>query len=59
MEGRTYTIVCRLDEVEFRKLKDEADAIGLNTSDYIRMITRLPIERKRADDPDSFIVIEP
>lgn len=54
-----YTITCRLDEADFRKLRDDADAMELNTSDYIRLLTRLPIECKDGDDPDSFIVIDP
>lgn len=59
MEEKTHTITCRLDEADFRKLKDEADAMELNTSDYIRLLTRLPIECKDGDNPDSLIVIDP
>lgn len=59
MEEKTHTITCRLDEADFQKLKSEAAAMGLNTSDYIRMLTRLPIECKDGDDPDSFVIIDP
>ena len=31
----------------------------LNTSDYIRLLTRLPIECKDGYDPDSFVTIDP
>lgn len=31
----------------------------LNTSDYIRLLTRLPIECKIGDDPDSYVIIDP
>lgn len=59
MEEKTHTITCRLNEADFRKLKDEADAMELNTSDYIRLLTRLPVECKCTDDPDSLIIIDP
>lgn len=59
MEEKTHTITCRLDEPDFQKLKSEAAAMGLNTSDYIRLLTRLPIEYKIDDDPDSFVIIDP
>lgn len=59
MEEKTHTITCRLDEADFRKLKDEANAMELNTSDYIRMLTRLPIECKIGDDADSVIIVDP
>ena len=59
MEEKTHTITCRLDESDFQKLKSEAAAIGLNTSDYIRLLTRLPIEYKIDDDLDSFVIIDP
>lgn len=59
MEEKTHTITCRLEEADFRKLRDEADAMELNTSDYIRMLTRLPIEMKIGDDADSTIIIDP
>ena len=58
MEEETHTTTCRLDEVDFRKLKDEADAMELNTSDYIRMLTRLPVECKGADDSNSLTIID-
>lgn len=59
MEEKTHTITCRLDEPDFQKLKSEAAAMGLNTSDYIRLLTRLPIEYKIDEDPDSFVIIDP
>lgn len=59
MEEKTHTITCRLDEPDFQKLKSEAAAMELNTSDYIRPLTRLPIECKVGEDPDSFIIIDP
>ena len=59
MDEKTHTITCRLDEPDFQKLKSEVAAMGLNTSDYIRLLTRLPIEYKIDDDPDSFIIIDP
>ncbi len=59
MEEKTHTITCRLDEADFQKLKSEAAAMELNTSDYIRMLTRLPVECKDSDDPDSFVIIDP
>lgn len=59
MDEKTHTITCRLDEPDFQKLKSEATAMELNTSDYIRLLTRLPIECKIGDDPDSFVIIDP
>lgn len=59
MDEKAHTITCRLDEPDFQKLKSEAAAMGLNTSDYIRLLTRLPIECKIGEDPDSFVVIDP
>lgn len=59
MEEKTHTITCRLDESDFQKLKSEAAAMELNMSDYIRMLTRLPIEVKISDDADSVIIIDP
>ncbi len=59
MEEKTHTITCRLDEPDFQKLKSEAAAMELNTSDYIRLLTRLPIECKLGEDPDAFVIIDP
>ena len=59
MEEKTHTITCRLDEPDFQKLKSEAAAMELNTSDYIRLLTRLPIECKIGEGPDSFVIIDP
>ena len=59
MEEKTRTITCRLDEPDFQKLKSEAAAMDLNTSDYIRLLTRLPIKCKIGEDSDSFVVIDP
>lgn len=59
MEEKTHTITCRLDEVDFQKLKSEAAAMELNTSNYIRLLTRLPIECKIGEDPDSYVIIDP
>lgn len=59
MDEKTHTITCRLDEPDFQKLKSEAAALGVNTSDFIRLIVRLPIEVKTEGDPDRFVVIDP
>lgn len=59
MEEKTHTITCRLDEPDFQKLKSEAAVMELNTSDYIRLLTRLPIECKLCEDPDAFVIIDP
>lgn len=59
MDEKTHTITCRLDEPDFQKLKSEAAVMELNTSDYIRLLTRLPIECKIGEDPDSFVIIDP
>lgn len=59
MNEKTHTITCRLDEPDFQKLKSEAEAMDINTSDYIRLLTRLPVEIKLEDDPDSYIIIDP
>lgn len=59
MEEKTHTITCRLDEADFQKLKSEAAVMELNTSDYIRLLTRLPIECKLGEDPDAFVIIDP
>lgn len=59
MDEKTHMITCRLDEPDFQKLKSEAAAMELNTSDYIRLLTRLPIECKIGEDPDSFVIIDP
>lgn len=59
MEEKTHTITCRLDEPDFHKLKSEAAVMELNTSDYIRLLTRLPIECKLGEDPDAFVIIDP
>ena len=52
MDEKTHTITCRLDEPDFQKLQVEARALGVNTSDFIRLIVRLPIEVKTKGDPD-------
>ena len=59
MDEKTHTITCRLDDPDFQKLKSEAAAMELNTSDYIRLLTRLPIECKIGEDPDSYVIIDP
>lgn len=59
MEEKTHTITCRLDEADFKKLKDEADAMELNTSDYIRMLARLPVEAKTDAGSERYVVIDP
>lgn len=59
MEEKTRTITCRLDEADYQKMKAEAAELGVNASDYIRLLTRLPLECKNADSPDAFIVIDP
>ncbi|WP_251178060.1 hypothetical protein [Adlercreutzia agrestimuris] len=59
LEEKTHTITCRLDEADFEKLTSEAAALDINTSDYIRLLTRLPVEVKAGGDPDSYIIIEP
>lgn len=59
LEEKTHTITCRLDEADFKKLTSEAAAMNINTSDYIRLLTRLPMEIKAGDDPDSYIIIDP
>lgn len=59
MEEKTHTITCRLDEPDFQKLKSEAAAMDLNTSDYIRLLTRLPIKCKIGEDSDSLVVVDP
>lgn len=59
MEEKTHTITCRLDDPDFQKLKSEAAALGVNTSDFIRLIVRLPIEVKTAEHNEQFVVIDP
>lgn len=59
MDEKTHTITCRLDEPDFQKLRAEARALGVNASDFIRLIVRLPIEVKTEGDPDRFVVIDP
>ena len=59
MDENSHTITCRLDEPDFQKLKSEAAAMELNTSDYIRLLTRLPVECKIGEDPDSYVIIDP
>lgn len=59
MEEKTHTITCRLDEPDFQKLQAEAAALGVNTSDYIRLIVRLPIEVKSESGSERFVVIDP
>ena len=59
MDEKTHTITCRLDKPDFQKLKSETAAMELNTSEYIRLLTQLPIECKIVDNPDSFVIIDP
>ena len=59
MDEKTHTITCRLDEPDYQKLKSEAAALGVNTSDYIRLIVRLPIEANEKAHPDGAIIIDP
>lgn len=59
MDEKTHTITCRLDEPDFQKLKSEAAALGVNTSDYIRLIVRLPIEANEKAHSDGTIIIDP
>ncbi len=58
MEEKTHTITCRLDEADFRKLKTEADELGVNTSDYIRLLTRLPLDCKNSTSPNRIILMD-
>ena len=58
MNEKTHTITCRLDEPEYRKLTAEADAMGVNTSDFIRLIVRLPIEVKAERGLDRYVIID-
>lgn len=59
MGEKTHTITCRFDEPDFQKLQAEAAALGVNTSDFIRLIVRLPIEMKTAERDERFVVIDP
>ena len=59
MDEKTHTITCRLDEPDYQKLKSEAAALGVNTSDYIRLIVRLPIEANEKAHLDGVIIIDP
>lgn len=59
MGEKTHTITCRLDEPDFQKLQAEAAALGVNTSDFIRLIVRLPIEMKTAERDERFVAIDP
>lgn len=59
MEEKTHTITCRLDEADFKKLTEEANALNVNTSDFIRLIIRLPIEAKTDVGSERYIVIDP
>lgn len=59
MNEKTHTITCRLNEVDFKKLTSEAEAMEINTSDYIRLLTRLPVEIKIENDPNAYIIIDP
>lgn len=59
LEEKTHTITCRLNEVDFKKLISEAEAMEINMSDYIRLLTRLPVEIKVENDPDAYIIIDP
>lgn len=58
MNEKTHTITCRLDEPDFKKLTEEADAMGVNTSDFIRLIVRLPIEVKTKSGLDRYVIID-
>lgn len=59
LEEKTHTITCRLDEVDFQKLKKEFDSLGVNTSDFVRLIVGLPIEYVCAPGQERIIVIDP
>lgn len=59
MEEKTHTITCRLDEADFKKLTEEANALDVNASDFIRLIIRLPIEAKADIGSERYIVIDP
>lgn len=58
MNEKTHTITCRLDEPDYQKLTAEADAMGVNTSDFIRLIVRLPIEVKAERGLDRYVIID-
>lgn len=58
MNEKTHTITCRLDEPDYRKLTAEVDAMGVNTSDFIRLIVRLPIEVKAESGMDRYVIID-
>ena len=58
MNEKTHTMTCRLDVPDFQKLKKTADAIGVNTSDFIRIIVRLPVELKADRGLERYVVID-
>lgn len=58
MNEKTHTITCRLDEPDYRKLTTEADAMGVNMSDFIRLIVRLPIEVKTEAGLNRHVIID-
>lgn len=58
LEEKTHTITCRLDEADFKKLTSEAAALDINTSDFIRLIVRLPIEVKTESGADRYVIID-
>lgn len=59
MEEKTHTITCRLEEADFQKMRAEADELGVNTSDYIRLLTRLPLDCKHSTSPNRVIAVDP
>ncbi len=59
MEEKTRTITCRLDEADYQKLMEEADALDVSTSDLIRLVIRLPIESKADKGAERYVVIVP
>ena len=58
LEEKTHTITCRLDDADFKKLTKESDAMGVNTSYFIRLIVRLPIEVKAESGLDRYVIID-
>ena len=59
LDEKIHTITCRLDEADYQKLKKESDSLGVNTSDFVRLIVRLPIEYVCAPGEERIIVIDP
>lgn len=59
MDEKAHTVTCRLDDPDFQRLQVKASALGVNTSDFIRLIVRLPIEVKADGNSDRFVIIDP